>query len=91
VGDIDQYQFEPPSGVLPPVQIPAVGVSLVAEIDAAGSRSIGAQIEGNASAGQALTTAYGMVYVPFDINPVTGLPWALTDFPGTTIGPVVTA
>ena len=90
-GDIDQYTFAVPAGIVPPVSVLAVQVSMLAEIDSAGARSIGVQIESHASVGQALTTGYHMVLQPYDINPATGLRWTLADFPGTTIGPVVTA
>jgi hypothetical protein len=90
-GDIDQYEYAIPSGVSLPVRIFGICVALLAEIDEAGGRSIGAQIGGTAGAGQALTTGYHIVSTEFDVNPDTGVAFVAADFPATTIGPVVTA
>lgn len=89
IGQIDQYQFGLPAG-LGTVLIKGFKVQLNAEIDSAGSRSIGAQIGASASAGQALTTAYHGYSYMYDVNPNTGVPLLESDFP-LSVGPVVTA
>jgi hypothetical protein len=90
VGQVDQYSFPLPAGVTPPVTILGAQVSLLAEIDSAGARSIAPQVNGNVAGGTALSTSYHMVLQPYDTNPGTGLQWQSADFP-VTAGPVVTA
>jgi hypothetical protein len=89
VGDVDQYSYGS-TGVPVGSTLLAVQHVLDAKIDAAGSRSIGSVVSGVASAGQALTTTYHMVTVPYGLNPATGVAWALADFP-VQAGPKVTA
>jgi hypothetical protein len=88
-GQIDQYVFPQPSGITPPVTVFGVCVALLSALDAAGSRAIASQIGANTGAAQALTTTYHIVSTEYDINPDTGDPWLLTDFPATVIGPTV--
>lgn len=88
-GQIDQYIYGVPAGLTPPVNVLAFCVSLLAEIDVAGGRSIAAQIGATQGAAVALTTSYHIVSTQFDVNPVTGNQLLLTDLPTLPVGPVV--
>lgn len=90
VGDQDQY-IHATTGIVAPVSIKAVQHNMDAQIDIAGARILGSSVGGVVSGGQALTQAYQIKLFPYDTNPVTGLPWALTDFATTPFGPDVVA
>ena len=88
-GQIDQYIFGVPAGITPPVKIFGFCVSLLSEIDSAGSRTLAAQIGSTQGAAQALTTVYHIVSTEFDVNPITGVALLLTDLASMPTGPVV--
>lgn len=90
VNDIDQYVFQP-SGIPTPAAVQDVQVSLLSALSEAGARSVAVQIGGSTSTSEALSTSYHYVLANYDVNPDTGVPWLLTDFPATVIGPIVTA
>jgi hypothetical protein len=89
VGNIDQYVYvpadTPPSGIPPGSIIYGAQHSLLSRVDS-GSASVESSI--SSAGGSAVGAVYHYVPItPFDINPTTGNPWALTDFPATQIGP----
>lgn len=90
VGEQDQY-IHAASGIAPPVSILGVQHCMDAQLDIAGARQLGSSVGGVVSAGQSLTTAYQIKTFVYDTNPVTGLPFALTDFTTTPFGPDVAA
>jgi len=91
VGQVDQYVYNPSGVIMAPSRILGVQHCMVAQLDASGSHSVASQVEGVASGGLALSTSGNMILFQYDTNPVTGLAWELTDFPGTTFGPALTA
>jgi hypothetical protein len=91
VGQIDEYSH-PVTGIPPSVFVLATQHSLDAQLDSAGSHSIASTVdEVAAGAGTPLATANFMVVTPYDVDPVTGLPWVLTDIPTRRIGVELTA
>jgi hypothetical protein len=90
VGQIDQYLHangSPPAGG----KVLAVQHCLDANIATAGSRALSSCIDGTSHGASALTTTYHIYTQPYDVNPVTGLPWDVADFATLPIGPEVTA
>lgn len=91
LGNTDQYVYHDndiPAGSL----VFGVQHCLCAQLDIAGSRSISSSVGGVVSSQQdALTLTPTIAHTPYDKNPATSSAWALTDFPGTQIGPSVTA
>jgi hypothetical protein len=61
-----------------------------AKLDSAGSRLIAPNIGGNVGTPVALGSNYGMSTQCYVLNPVTGLPFAPSDFTTTFLGPQVT-
>jgi hypothetical protein len=89
-GQVDEY-LHAITGIPPTVAVLAVQHCLLAEIDAAGSRSIGSSVnEITGSNSAALTTTPHYVLQPYDTDPVTGQAWLLANIPLRRIGPVVT-
>ena len=89
VGQIDQYVY-PLAGVPAGASIKFVQHELDMRVDS-GSRSV-ASVAGGviAATSQALGNGYHIYPTAYDLNPVTGLPWAAGDFP-FNFGPGVTA
>lgn len=89
VGDLDQYVYH--VGAIPPALV-VFGLqhNLVSKLDAAGARLIASTVAGIPGPDIALTGGYLDHTTPYDTNPATGLPWELTDFPATFLGPKVT-
>jgi hypothetical protein len=91
VGQIDEYSH-PVTGIPPTSFVLAVQHSLDAQLDSAGSHSIASTVnEVAAGAGTPLSVTNVMVVTPFDVDPVTGLPWVLSDIPTRRIGVELTA
>jgi hypothetical protein len=90
IGDVDQYVYGT-TGVVPPVTVFGVQVCLLGALDAAGSRSVGANVGGVQGSGAPLTTSFNMVKNPYDGNPVNSKAWQLTDFGTVRFGPGITA
>lgn len=88
LNDTDQYVYN--VGVIPPGSI-VFGLqhTLDAEVTA-GSVVLSSCVNGIAAPGIALGGNYAYAITPYDTNPATGLPWSLTDFPGTVLGPKIT-
>jgi hypothetical protein len=91
VGQVDEY-FTAPTGVPPSVAVLAVGHRMMAALDSAGARSIASSVnEITGPVSTALGTSPHVVLQPYDVDPVTGLPWLLANIILRRIGPVVTA
>lgn len=88
LNDTDQYVYN--VAAIPPGSI-VFGLqhTLDAEVTA-GSVVLSSCVNGIAATGAALGGNYAYVITPYDTNPATGLPWSLTDFPGTVLGPKIT-
>ena len=89
-GNEDQYVYGT-TGITPPVSVVGVQVCLCAKLDAAGTRSIAADVGGVMAPGTAITNTYHMVKDIYDGNPVDSKAWQLTDFGSVRFGPAVTA
>lgn len=88
VGTEDQYVYHTTS-IPVGSTIHAIMHGLCAEVTA-GAVVLSSDIGGIAATGQGLGALYHYTLTPYDINPVTGLPWVLADFPGTQAGPKIT-
>lgn len=89
VGQVDQYVY-PLTGVAAGSAIAFVEHDLCMRVDS-GSRSVGSVAGGAVAAtSQPLSNGYHIYPTPWDINPVSGLPWLQGDFP-FDFGPKVTA
>jgi len=89
VGDVDQY-IHSVSAVPVTSTIKAVQHVLNAQVDTVGVRKVSSVCaNGTGMAGMALTTTYHMLWAPYDINPVSGNPWDISDFATVPFGPKV--
>jgi hypothetical protein len=90
-GQTDQYLY-PLVSIPSSVTVKAVQHSLLAALDAAGSRSIASSVEGIVSPTSfSLSTSESQYSTPYDVDPSTGAPWLLSDIGTRKIGPTVTA
>ena len=90
VSDVDQYFHatgSPPSGV----KILAVQHDIDLNIAESGSRQVSSCINGTPHGAATLTTTFHIYTEPYDVNPVTGIGWKITDFATLPIGVDVTA
>jgi hypothetical protein len=92
VGDIDSYLYDA-SAIPAGARIRGVQHCLFASLDSAGSASVGSHVNGSdAPGGGAALTTTGHIYpTPWDLNPLTGLPWTAADIAAIVAGPKVTA
>lgn len=89
-GNTDQYLYNLtniPAGV----SILGVQHGLYAELDAAGSGSIGSAVGGSVAGNTAITTTPHIYTFPYDTDPATGLPWVMANLIAKPIGPNRTA
>ena len=88
-GDTDQYVY-PLAGPPPASSLLFAEHDLDMEVDS-GSRTVGSVVNGAVVEGaQALPAGYHIYGTPYDVNPATGVAFAVADFP-IQAGPQVTA
>lgn len=93
VGNTDNYHLAPLAGEIPQGSFTVLGAQTVisARLQTAGSGLIAPNISGHQGNSQALTTSYSMYLQTYDVNPVTGVAFALPgDLATTFAGPEVT-
>jgi hypothetical protein len=92
VGDIDSYLYDA-SAIPLNASIHGIQHCLFANLDSAGSASVGSRVNGaDAPGGGVALTTTGHIYpTPWDLNPLTGLPWTAADIVAVVAGPKVTA
>lgn len=90
VSDQDQYLHATGS---PPVgdKILAVQHCIDSNLAESGSRQVSSCINGTPHGAATLTTTFHIYTEPYDVNPVTGIGWEITDFATLPIGVDVTA
>lgn len=90
VGNIDDYLYDI-TGVPGGLQILGVQHGLYAELDSAGSGSIGSDCQGNAEGSVAMSTSPHLFTFERDTDPVVAGPWTLANLATRSFGPKRTA